>query len=78
MLHFFKPNPGRRCSVCASLCFLASPFVFAHDTTINRLSRRWSQRSAEIVLRRERGGDDKMMNDMAAKPTGDIDRTSSP
>lgn len=76
MLQFLKPHPrmalfGAR----VFFAFFASPFVFAHDTqhqpTEQAVVATVSEKS---FLDENEAAMTKMMNDMAAKPSGDIDR----
>jgi hypothetical protein len=76
MLHFFKPNPGTALFGARVLfAFFASPFVFAHDTHYQPTEQAVVATIGEkSFLDENEAAMTKMMNDMAVKPTGDIDR----
>jgi DUF305 family protein family protein len=73
---FFKPNPGTALFGGRVLfAFFASPFVFAHDTHHQPTEQAVVATVGEkSFLDENEAAMTKMMNDMAAKPTGDIDR----
>jgi Domain of unknown function (DUF305) len=76
MLHFLKPNPvialfGAR----ILFAFFASPLAFAHDAQHHPTEQAVVASIGEkSFLDENEAAMTKMMNDMAAKPTGDIDR----
>jgi hypothetical protein len=76
MLQFLRPNLavalfGAR----VFFAFFASPFVFAHDAQHHPTEQAVvATISEKSFLDENEAAMTKMMNDMAAKPTGDIDR----
>jgi Domain of unknown function (DUF305) len=73
MLRFLKPNLGMTIiGARVLLAFAASPFVLAHEAHPQSQPPAASDEAA--FLKENEAAMDKMMNDMAAKPTGDIDR----
>jgi hypothetical protein len=76
MLQFLKPSPGTALFGARVLfAFFASPFVFAHDTHHQPTEQAVVATIGEkSFLDENEAAMTKMMNDMAVKPTGDIDR----
>jgi len=73
MLRFLKPNPGMAIIGASVLvAFAASPFVLAHEAHPHSQPPAASDEAA--FLKENEAAMNKMMNDMAAKPAGDIDR----
>ncbi len=73
MLRFLKPNLGMAVIGARVLfAFAASPFVLAHEAHPQSQPPAASDEAA--FLKENEAAMNKMMNDMAAKPTGDIDR----
>ena len=73
MLRFLKPNLGMTIiGARVLLAFAASPFVLAHEAHPQSQPPAASDEAA--FLKENEAAMDKMMADMAAKPTGDIDR----
>ncbi|HEX2367050.1 MAG TPA: DUF305 domain-containing protein [Bradyrhizobium sp.] len=73
MLRFLKPNPGMAVIGASVLvAFAASPFVLAHEAHPHSQPPAASDEAA--FLKENEAAMNKMMNDMAAKPAGDIDR----
>jgi len=73
MLRFLKPNLGMTIiGARVLLAFAASPFVLAHEAHPQPQPPAASDEAA--FLKENEVAMNKMMNDMAAKPTGDIDR----
>ena len=76
MLRFLKPNLGMALFGARVLfAFFSSSFVFAHEAhhqpTEQAIAATIGEKS---FLQENEAAMTKMMNDMAAKPTGDIDR----
>ncbi|MGH6743002.1 MAG: DUF305 domain-containing protein [Bradyrhizobium sp.] len=73
MLRFLKPNLGMAAiGARVLLAFTAPPFVLAHESHQQSQSPAASDEAA--FLSENETAMNKMMNDMAAKPSGDIDR----
>ncbi len=73
MLRFLKPNLGMTIiGARVLLAFVASPFVLAHEA--HPQSQPPAATDEAAFLKENEAAMDKMMSDMAAKPTGDIDR----
>ena len=73
MLRFLKPNPGMAIIGASVLvAFAASPFVLAHEAHPHSQPPAASDEAA--FLKENEAAMTRMMNDMAAKPSGDIDR----
>jgi Domain of unknown function (DUF305) len=76
MLQYLKPNPAMAIfGARVFFAFFASPFVFAHDAQHQPTEQAVVASIGEkSFLEENEAAMTKMMNDMAAKPTGDIDR----
>jgi hypothetical protein len=76
MLQFLKPNLAMALfGARVFFAFFASPFVFAHDAQHHPTEQAVvATISEKSFLDENEAAMTKMMNDMAAKPTGDIDR----
>jgi hypothetical protein len=73
MLRFLKPSLGKAVFGARLLfAFAAPPLVFAHEAHHSTQAAVTPDESA--YLRENEAAMTKMMNDMAAKPSGDIDR----
>jgi hypothetical protein len=73
MLRFLKPNLGMTIiGARVLLAFAAPPFVLAHEAHPQSQPPAASNEAA--FLKENEAAMNKMMSDMAAKPTGDIDR----
>jgi hypothetical protein len=73
MLRFLKPNLGMTIiGAGVLLAFAASPFVLAHEA--HPQSQPPAATDEAAFLKENEAAMNKMMNDMAVKPTGDIDR----
>src|ERR1700752_5153981 len=73
MLRFLKPNPGMAVIAARVLfAFAVSPFALAQEAHPQSQPPAASDEAA--FLKENDAAMNKMMNDMAAKPTGDIDR----
>jgi hypothetical protein len=76
MLQFLRPNLAMALfGARVFFAFFASPFVFAHDAQHHPTEQAVvATISEKSFLDENEAAMTKMMNDMAAKPTGDIDR----
>ena len=73
MLRFLRPNLGMTfLGARLLLAFAASPFVLAHEA--HSPSQPPASSDEAAFLKENEAAMTRMMNDMAAKPTGDIDR----
>jgi len=73
MLQFLKPGPGAAIfGLRLLVAFAAPPLAFAHEAHAPAQHAATSDESA--FLAENEAAMNKMMNDMAAKPVGDVDR----
>ena len=73
MLRFLRPNLGMTfLGARLLLAFAASPFVLAHEA--HSPSQPPASSDEAAFLKENEAAMTRMMNDMAAKPSGDIDR----